>query len=283
MMKQTIIITGINGFLGNRLKEFLTKDYLVYGIAKEESINKGVKTFSSKKIKEIDIVPDYLILCHAAVSSGNTNQENDLLYAVNVRLTDQIISKFNSAKIIYISSASIYNAKEEVIKENTVNSPITEYAISKYWAEKLVIKTKKAVVIRLSSLFGPYMKENTIIPNYINHSLNSKCIEVWGKGNRQQNYIFIDDVCNLILATLVSYDKVKNKILLGVNHEEHSNLDLAKIIAQTNKSKIEFINEDNSISIHYNNKLTQELLNWMPKANFEQEIINYMRWKQKQS
>jgi UDP-glucose 4-epimerase len=281
-MRKTIIISGINGFLGNRLKEILKGKFNIYGIAKEESFNENSITFSSKKLEEITLKPDFLILCHAAVSSGTTCQSNDLLYDVNVKLTDRIISKFNTSKIIYISSASIYNPNEGVISEKTTNSPTNEYAISKFWAEKLVLKTKNAVVIRLSSLYGINMKENTIIPNYINQALSNNSIEVWGDGNRKQNYIFIDDVCNLVLKTLFLHDKVSNETLLAVNNGEYSNLDLAVKISEITKSKIEFIKEDNSISLYFNNKKTQSLLNWAPQANFEQEIINYIKWKQKQ-
>jgi hypothetical protein len=42
------------------------------------------------------------------------------------------------------------------------------------------------------------MKENTLIPNYINQGLIKKEIEVWGNGSRLQNYIHVNDVVNVI-------------------------------------------------------------------------------------
>lgn len=282
-MKKTIIITGIKGFLGSRLKDLLKNDFNIYGIEREDDIDGEIKIFASTKIDEIDINPDFIIMCHAAVSSGQTNVETDLLYQVNVKLTGKMLAKFSNTKTIYISSASIYNVTNKYITETTINSPNNEYAISKYWAEKLVLNTKNGVIVRLSSLYGINMKENTIIPNYINQALNNGVIEVWGEGKREQNYIFIDDVCYLIKSVFEKFNKAKNKTLLSVSNKEYSNLELAKIIATETKAKIKFINQDFSASLNYNNLETRTILNWSTVSNFKEEIIKYIKWKQKQS
>lgn len=282
-MKKKIIISGINGFLGNRLKEILIEEFQVYGIGTNEYIDGEIKVFSSNNLDEINIEPDYIILCHAAVSSGNISLESDLLYKVNVKLTNYIVTKFPTAKVVFISTASIYHIDGKLISEDTIDSPTNDYSISKYWAEKLVLKTKRAVIIRLSSLFGENMKENTIIPNYVNQALNNKRIEVWGEGKRQQNYILVDDVCLLIKNIVHNHEKVLSKIVLAVSNREYSNLELANIIANETKATIEFKNQDNSISLNYNNKKTQNLLKWSSNSDFKQEMIKYITWKQKQS
>jgi len=280
-MKKKIIISGINGFLGNRLKDLLTKDFEVFGIDIKES-NEG-KVFSSNDLGHITVEPDYIVLCHAAVSSGTIALESDLLYNVNVKLTEKIINKFSNAKIVFISTASIYQMDGKLITEDTVDSPKNDYSISKYWAEKVVLKSKRATIIRLSSLFGIQMKENTIIPNYVNQALHTNKIEVWGEGKRQQNYILVDDVCMLIKHAIANHDLVVDKILLAVSDKEYSNLELAKIVANETKAVIEFKNQDDSISLNYNNKKTQNLLNWSITLEFSKEIAKYITWKQKQS
>lgn len=282
-MKKKIIITGINGFLGNRLKELLSKEFEVFGIDIKESSDGEIKVCASTDLANITFEPDYIVLCHAAVSSGTISLATDLLFQVNVKLTEQIIIKFPNAKIIFISTASIYQMDGKLITEDTADSPKNDYSISKYWAEKVVLKSKRATVIRLSSLFGINMKENTIIPNYVNHALKNNKIEVWGEGKRQQNYILVDDVCMLIKQTIANHDVVVDKILLAVSNKEYSNLELAKIVANETKAIIGFINQDDSISFHYNNKKTQNLLNWSATSEFSKEIAKYITWKQKQS
>lgn len=278
-MKKTIIISGIKGFLASHLADLLKDNYIVYGIGKEDENKDGIQVFSSQRIEEITIVPDFLIVCHAAVSSGQTAQSNELLFDVNVGITEKLIRKFSTSKIIYISSASIYDSNNVLIQENSPINPQSEYAVSKLWAEQIVLKTKKGVAIRLSSLFGNGMKENTIIPNYVNQALKNGVIEVWGKGERAQNYIHVNEVCNCIKSAILNFDSVVGKILLGVSEKEYSNDTLAKIIAEKTNSKVIYINEDNSKSLHYNNNLTCELLGWKPQADFASEIHNYIQWK----
>jgi nucleoside-diphosphate-sugar epimerase len=281
-MKKKVIITGVHGFLGNRLMETLCADFNVFGIARNESINSVVPIFSSNKLDTINLEPDYLIVCHAAVSYGNVKQNSDILYDANVKLTTELVSKFNTSKIIYISTASIFYGNEVIINEKSLDSPSNGYSISKYWAEKIVLNTKRATVLRLSSLFGVGMSENTIIPNYTKQALSNNIIEVWGEGKRSQNYTHVDDVCCYIKKSIEAFELVKGKVLLAVHTEEYSNIALAKIISEATNSEIEYKNEDNAISLHYNNEETRRLLNWNPISDFKQEIQNYIKWKQKQ-
>lgn len=278
-----ILITGIQGFLGKHLKEYFKGRYEIYGIAREEEKNSEIPIYSSRNLETINLDPEYVIICHAAISSGRNKIESNVLYDVNIRLTQDIISKFSNSKFIYISTASIYRSFVGDINEKTLDSPANEYSISKYWAEKLVLNTNNGAVIRLSSLYGEGMNEGTIIPNYVSQALTNDRIEVWGEGNRMQNYIHIDDLGQCIIKSLDVFDSVKNKVLLAVHHKEYSNIELAKMIAEITTAKIEHVHHDNSISLQYNNKITQNLLNWESKADFRLKVQNYIKWKQKQS
>jgi nucleoside-diphosphate-sugar epimerase len=281
-LKQTILISGIKGFLARNLTNLLRDDFSVYGIGKSAEILNDIEVYSSSNIDKIQLNPDYIILCHAAVASGTSSPSNDELIEVNVNLTKKIIEKFPTAKIIYISTASIFDSNSNIIFEETLDNPQNEYAKSKHKAEKIVLKTQNAVIFRLSSLYGIGMKENTIIPNYINQALSKKTIEVWGKGTRKQNYIFVIDACKYIECAIQNFDSIKNKVLLSVDKKEFSNNELAQIIAQATNSKINYVNDDFSKSLHYDNSLTCSLLNWQPKTNFEAEIHKYIQWKKEQ-
>lgn len=281
-MKQTVLISGIKGFLASNLASFLKDDYLVYGIGLTSEIFNAFEVFAFSDINNININPDYLVLCHAAVASGNFSPSKEELFEVNVNVTKTIIEKFPKAKIIYISTASIYDRNTNLIFEKSIDKPQNYYSKSKLLAEKLILKSENAVVFRLSSLYGIGMKENTIIPIYINQALQNNNIEVLGNGSRKQNYIFIEDACNYIKFAIQKFDGLINNVLLCVDKKEYSNLELAQIIAQNTNSNISFLNEDFSKSLHYDNSLTCYLLNWEPKSNFEAEIQNYITWKKEQ-
>jgi nucleoside-diphosphate-sugar epimerase len=70
--------------------------------------------------------------------------------------------------------------------------------------------------------------------------------------------------------------------VLGVSSKEYTNDEVAKIIANETDSIINYLNEDKSVSYHYNNELTQKVLNWYPQIELKDGLKNYLRWKEKQ-
>lgn len=275
-----ILITGISGFLGRNLISKLS-EYELYGLDIQKEVLDGVKVFGSDNIEDIEINFDVVIICHAAVASGTTVLSNKILFDVNVSLTEKIVNKFNDAFIVYISTASIYDINLDIVYEKSIINPQSQYAISKYWGEKVVLNNKKSTIIRLSSLYGIGMKENTLIPNYINQALQNKVIQVWGKGERVQNYIHVSDVAKVIHLIIQNQQKFCGKLLLGVSKKEYSNLQIAQIIAKLTQSEIQFINDDYSKSFCYNNNYTTNLLNWEIDTSIEERLQNYIEWKQK--
>ncbi|GAB2975133.1 CDP-paratose synthase [Mucilaginibacter puniceus] len=278
----TILITGVYGFLGSRLAEKLVEKHHVIGL-----YNKNTKPLASNNITvynnldDVGIIPDVIVVCHAAVSSGNHKEESDVLFNANVKFTEKVISKFPDAKLIYISSVSVFENDGNVITENTVDKPQTEYAQSKLVGEKLAMKNPGNYVIRLSSLYGKGMKENTLIPNYCNQALQSKTIQVWGNGGRYQNYIYIEDAINLI-EKAIACKSIINFPLLGVANKEYTNTEVAGIIAGLTGAEIAYTGEDNSTSVYYDNDLTRSALGWSTATNLADGLKEYIEWKEKQ-
>lgn len=280
-MKPSLLITGIRGFLASHLLELLRDSYTIYGLGKQPEVISGITVFLSEDLSNITIQPDVVIMCHAAVSQGDFAPSNEKLFEVNVKLTDQLLKHFNFSKFIYISSVSVYKPVKEVISETSEIEPQSYYAQTKYLAEQLTLNTN-GCVIRLSSLFGAGMKENTIIPNYVNQALHNNSIEVWGDGQRTQNYIAVEDACHYIDAVLTHFDRVVNKALLCVAPHEISNIELAQVISKYLSVPINFFKTDNSSSVAYNNQYTYQALNLNIESNFNAQIYNYIKWKQKQ-
>ncbi|MDP3679590.1 MAG: NAD(P)-dependent oxidoreductase [Flavobacterium sp.] len=275
-----ILITGIKGFLGINLIERLDK-HEVFGLGtKEETIGK-IQVFNSNDLDKLDQDFDLVIISHAAVESGTTTLSNESLFNVNVSLTERIIYKFKNAFIIYISTTSVYDFNFDFITETSNINPQSNYSLSKLWGEKIVSINKKTVILRLSSMYGIGMKENTLIPNYVNQALNSGIIEVWGKGDRLQNYVHVDDVVQYIDLIIQNKENLYGKILLGVSKKQYSNLEIANIILNYTKGKIKFVNEDNSKSFCYNNNYTRNLLNWESQVEIEDRLKKYIEWKKK--
>lgn len=275
-----VIITGYKGFLGNALVHRLKDKYVLIGISREKNgSNQHLQAYSSDEISEIKEIPDVVVMCHAAVASGNNQVETETLYQSNVRFTTELIKKFPNSYFLYVSSVSVYGNQSQSINEEIQAAPITEYAISKLWGEKVVSTANNYGVIRLSSLYGTGMKENTIIPNYINQAISKGNVEVWGEGERKQNYLYVEDAVGYIEKMIAT--KAQG-IFIGAASKEVSNAALAKIISEQTGSKISFIKEDNSPSAAIDNTATRKKLGIVNETDLATGLKNYIHWKRKQ-
>ena len=191
-----------------------------------------------------------------------------------------VIKQFPESYFLFISSISVYGIQNGVINENSQISPLSEYAISKLWGEQLVRKTKRHGILRLSSLYGENMKETTIVPNYVNQALKNRVIEVWGKGERKQNYFHVSDAVayieNIILNQIEG-------VFLGTSSKEWSNIELANIISKEVNATVKFVHSDNSKSLAFDNKSSREEVGITVEKDFASGIKEYIHWKQKQS
>lgn len=275
-----VFITGCNGFLGRTLLQSLRDKYNLTGIEIGQHKNiDNIQIFTPEEILQTKIQPDVIVMCHAAVSSGTYQVPTDKLFLANVDFTDKLAKRFPESYLLYISSVSVYGDKEGVYDEKSLPSPVTEYAISKLWGEKIVSSFKNYGILRLTSLYGIGMKENTIIPNYINQALSHQEIQVWGKGERRQNYVFVEEVADYIDKMIAQKSP---GIHISASSYEINNAYLAKIISEETGAKINFVKEDNSPSITIDNSLTRKKLNKADNTDLSENLKKYIHWKQKQ-
>lgn len=276
-----VLITGIYGFLGTHLANNLVENYTVFGLYNTEKdivFKENVICFN--KLESIDIIPDVIIMCHAAVSSGTNNIDKETLIETNVNFTKKVVEKYPTTKTIYTSSVSIFGMQKQIVNEQAIHNPDTDYAFSKLLGEKEVNRNSDSVVIRFSSLYGNGMKDNTLIPSYCNQALENKSIHVWGNGSRFQNYIHVNDAVRLIEKT-IDYKSRINFPVLGVSSKEYSNDEVARIISKLTNSEISYINKDDSPSFYYNNEMTQKTLDWQSEIELENGLKQYLEWKKK--
>ncbi|RYG27843.1 MAG: NAD(P)-dependent oxidoreductase, partial [Chitinophagaceae bacterium] len=252
----------------------------LYNQAVPVDVSREISLFSN--LSDVPENIDAIVLCHAAVSSGNHASSSDALFASNVKFTERVVVKYPDAKIIYLSTVGVYGKASGKLEEQDVVSPESAYALSKLWGEKIAFSNPNATIIRLSSLYGAGMKENTLIPNYVNQALKSGIVEVWGTGSRLQNYIHVHDVCELIVQVLSSWQP-GNHILLGVASGENTNLRIAEIIAKITGAEIRLVHSDASASARFDNDLTRKTVNWRPHTTIEEGLRAYIEWKKKQS
>ncbi len=138
---KSILITGINGFVGGNLETSLKQKHTIYGLDIISSQKEGVlKTFSWNELDKIPSVNLIIHLAGKAHDTKNTTDEKDY-FDINVGLTQTIFEYFlksNANKFIFFSSVKAVadSVIGDYLTEEVEPYPGTAYGRSKLEAEK---------------------------------------------------------------------------------------------------------------------------------------------------
>ena len=223
LKNKKIIITGGLGFLGfsifNQLKQ-TNKLLIIDNYSTSTHNNNDISKHSNSKFIDIDInnkniskifedfKPDIVIHCAAQTSVIKSITNPQETKKINIDGTKNILNGIKKNKdcfFIFISSGgAIYgNPKYLPVDEKHQIKPISTYGISKNEGE---ILTKSILdyhkinysIIRPSNIYGPSQKSSNVIPKFIDLMKKNEEISIYGNGSSSRDYIFIDDLVNII-------------------------------------------------------------------------------------
>ena len=214
-------ITGGTGILGTRLIEFLAKESiklkcLVRNNSNIDNLKKNRVKFFYGDIEDYlslkEFIKDIDVCLHLAAHVGHTDKKT--YYKTNVMGTENIckaILEFNpQCKLIYCSSIASLRLNK------FFKFLYTDYAISKYQAEKKVLyyitkNNLRADIIYSGIIYGP--GENKLVPLLIKTLKENKLFFVSG-GEKNVPLSYIDDLCELFYKA--GLDNSTNNKYLGI-------------------------------------------------------------------
>tara|TARA_Y100001970_G_scaffold293995_1_gene445560 strand:- start:76216 stop:77121 length:906 start_codon:yes stop_codon:yes gene_type:complete len=284
LKKEKILITGGLGFVGSNLTNFFSELNEVLILDIENSNPYQIKTSPNVEIENIDIrsekiskiislfKPTSIIHCAAQTSVIDSIKDPEKTKSINIEGTNNLVSeikKLDGCYFTFISSGgAIYGEPKYLpVDEKHSANPISEYGKSKLEGEKIVSKLlyKSKIeysILRPSNIYGPKQKSQNVIPIFINKMLKNNKIIIYGDGNSTRDYIYIDDLVNII--NLFCTKKISSKINLSSNYEvkiidiykilkEKLNYKLNPIFKEKRKGEVENIVLDNSELISITN------------------------------
>lgn len=164
-----ILVTGIHGFVGSNLVEYLKHEKEIYGLDIVTNERKGVvKTFTWD---ELDSIPEVDAIIHLAGKAHDTKNKAaaDVYFRVNTGLTQKIFDYFlvsGAKKFVFFSTAkAAADRVEGVLSEDVVPSPVGPYGESKIKAEEYILSMelpsgKQVYIFRPCMIHGPGNKGN---------------------------------------------------------------------------------------------------------------------------
>ena len=160
-----ILITGANGYIGSRLRNFL-KDvgYAVYGVTSkkehEEKIYQLDINDSEKLLRIFGSVKPNVVVHTAALASLSECEKNpELAMKVNVDATRNLIETIRktdkNVKFVFLSSDYVFDGQRGNYKEDDEVKPQTVYGKTKALAETYIIENlPNYLICRTANVYG---------------------------------------------------------------------------------------------------------------------------------
>ncbi len=252
-MKNRILITGSNSYIGSEIINYLSK----YNYNLIATYRKNKNEFKSKKVKLVkfdlkkksNLNKRFGVLVHcASVTPANEFREN--YYKINQIGFKNLISlclKSKCNKIILISSVAVYGDVKKTITEKSFARGKSKYAKSKLKMENILFRFAKknkinSVVLRLSQVIG-----SKSVNNYFSdlkkkiHSNKKITISLQSKKDYFNNLCHINDLC-INIKKLIDGNIIlnKNEVFNFASNKPITINKFKKIIYSYNK-KIQFV------------------------------------------
>ena len=259
---QTLLLTGVAGFIGSRLAELILasnepelKNIAVIGLDKlgysgrPENLVSLVKNGRFHFIKG-DITDSQLICnvfdtfkieatINVAAESHVDNSIKDPLVFVqsNILGTSTLLEAHkqrNSGRFLQVSTDEVYGSIEIGAWDETFPlKPRSPYSATKASADLLVQAFHTTfgmdtVITRCCNNFGPRQFPEKVIPLFVTNLMRQRKLPLYGDGSNRREWIFVDDHCFGIMDTFL---KGKTGHIHHITSEtEYSNKELAQEI-----------------------------------------------------
>lgn len=210
--EKRILITGASGFIGSKLIKSLNEH-------SEFKVFRGVRALGSNN-SESDVLIDlsditsilnlvdnysFTTIVHLAAKVGWGGLTYEEMYTENVLATGALgyVANKMGAKLLFGSAALVHGQTAPQISLDIPVTVDTDYARTKYDAERLLRSILPAVCIfRIGGVFGQNGPSHLGLNRAISGALQGKAPAIYGKGDGLRNYIFVDDLCTQIIEAV---------------------------------------------------------------------------------
>lgn len=298
-----ILITGAAGFIGTSATHFYNnKGFDIIGVSSASM--EFVKDIPFKKYFSIILPhpklgellkmynPDILIHSVGSAIVGDSIKDSTKDFYSKVVVTREVLEsvRINSpdTKVVFLSSAAVYGNPISIpVKEIDKLAPISPYGYTKLQCESLCEQFSKLyhlkiAVLRIFSVYGPGLSKQ-LFWDIFQKSLTGKTIKLFGTGKESRDFIFIDDLMDVIL-TVVNNSDSEFCIFNVASGQEVTIQKAANVFTKV-------INKGHNIE--FNNMIKDgDPINWradisrLKKIGFEpgnfleQGLIKYYKWLQ---
>ncbi len=202
---KTVVITGINGFLGSNLANSLKDSYKIIGLVRTKKSSTNPFSLYESSVKGIEELfennkIDFII--HTATVYRHKKNVNEIL-KTNLLLPITLYELCNLYNVkAFINTDTFFN------QTNTEYSYLGTYTLSKQQALtwlKSISDSCKLINMKLHHIYGPGDSEKKFVSSMLRKLKYNEPTIPLTPGEQKRDFIFITDVCEAYKIILKSY------------------------------------------------------------------------------
>lgn len=299
-----ILITGVAGFIGSNLAEYLLKNgYSVIGI---DNLSYGVIEQVPHEVEffQVDILDGDLIkylsnidvVFHLAAKNCISDCQSDPVETAMINVVGSInvfeaCRKAGIKRVIYAESSALYEGSDNYPTKEDDTKPLSFYAVSKY-AEKYFSDAfarfydMEMTALRYFNVYGPKQDYRRTIPPLMSaviiNLLKGNSPTIYGNGEKRRDFVYVDDINEfheMIINDKRTFGKVYN-LGSGLNYSVNEINEKIQKLLEINIAPI--FKEDISGETFQNlaDITAAKSMGWYPKITLEDGLnktIDYIK------
>jgi UDP-glucose 4-epimerase len=309
------LVTGGAGFIGGHVAERLAADhdvvvldnfepYYDLGI-KEHNVEagraaaaegEGTYRLVEGSVTDADLVDDVVagtdVIYHQAAQAGvrRSIEEPGKVNDYNVTGTVEVLEAARAHdvdRVVVASSSSVYGKPEYLpYDEDHPTTPVSPYGVSKLATEQYArvyaeIYGLSTVALRYFTVYGPRMRPNMAMTNFVSRCLHGEPPVIYGDGTQTRDFTYVEDI-RRINEQLLTDDGADGEIVNVGSTDNIDILTLAKTIRDEIDPDLDIVFDDaregDAEHTHADVSKAEELLGYEPTVSIREGVRQFIAW-----
>lgn len=301
MVKQKIVVTGVNGFVGKHLvRELKTNNLAVIGIDRAPEPQKEIadlldEYFSADlsslwpETGEVTAVIHLAGLAAVGPSFDDPQSYIEVNSAITTNMAEYYLKHDEKPRLLVISSGAIYEPKQAMpLTEDSAVGYTSPYAVSKVLVENQCAYYRsrglECIVARPFNHIGPGQRPGFLLPDLYEQLKSAESGGAISVGNlkTKRDYTDVRDVVKAyrMLATASELKNHTYNVCSGVSHSGEEILQLVEEVAEISEISVEVdkskVRPNDPQDITGDNSRLKQDTGWQPSIKLEQTVKDFV-------
>ena len=311
-----ILVTGGAGFIGGHLAESFVddghdvtsldilepfydlglKEHNIEAARNAATTTDGSYTFIEGSTTDSELVDELVedidIIYHQAAQAGvrASVKEPTKVTKYNINGSQTILEaarKHDVGRVINASSSSVYGKPEYLPYDNDhPTEPVSPYGASKLAVEHYMrvyneVYGLPTVSLRYFTVYGPRMRPNMAISNFVSRCMRGESPEIYGDGKQTRDFTYVEDIVEAN-HRLLTDDSADGEIM---NIGSTDNIDiatLAEVVRDAIDPSLEIIHTEardgDAEHTHADISKATELIGYEPTRDIRTGVAEFIEW-----